>query len=41
MAKLKQHLKAKDTVITLYGQEHNGINDNIEYKRTLRKLLTD
>jgi len=38
--KLKKEFKAKDTLITLNGQGHNGMTDNEEYKMEIRKILT-
>lgn len=37
--KLKKHLKATDTLITLKGQGHNGITDNPEYISEIHKVL--
>ncbi|OQX99652.1 MAG: alpha/beta hydrolase [Bacteroidetes bacterium 4572_117] len=37
--KLKKRLKQKITLITLRGQEHNGINDNSEYVGYIKKLF--
>jgi uncharacterized protein len=37
--KLKEDLKEKVTLITLNGQEHNGITDNPEYKVALQRIL--
>ncbi|MBA5630489.1 alpha/beta hydrolase [Moheibacter lacus] len=37
--KLKDHLKDKDRYITLNGQGHVGMNENIEFKEKLRELL--
>jgi uncharacterized protein len=37
--KLKELFKPKDKLIILYGQKHNGINDNETYKLNLRRLL--
>lgn len=37
--KLKDHLKDKDRYITLNGQGHVGINENIEFKEKLGELL--
>lgn len=39
--KLKEKLKARDTLITLYGQPHNSITDNEVYKNALKKLLNE
>ena len=37
--KLKTLLKGSDTLITLKGQGHNGITDNLDYKSELQKIL--
>jgi alpha-beta hydrolase superfamily lysophospholipase len=37
--KLQKLFKPQDSLIILKGQFHNGINDNIEYKRELKKIL--
>ena len=37
--KLKNEFKTGDTLITLVGQGHNGMTDNPEYKKEIRKLL--
>lgn len=37
--KLKNHLKPTDEYITLKGQGHNGVNENLEFLRKLEKLL--
>ena len=37
--KLKNHLKPKDEYITLKGQGHNGVNENLEFLRKLEELL--
>jgi alpha-beta hydrolase superfamily lysophospholipase len=37
--KLKETLKATDTLITLHGQGHNGITDNEQYIHALSKIL--
>lgn len=37
--KLKEKLKAGDTLITLNGQGHNGMTNNPEYINALRKIL--
>ncbi len=37
--KLKNEFKAQDTLITLAGQGHNGMTDNPDYKKAIRKLL--
>lgn len=39
--KLKQILKQNDTLITLVGQQHNGITDNPQYQLELRRLLNN
>lgn len=39
--KLQKHLKPGDRFITLKGQQHNGMNDNPQYRLELRKILTD
>lgn len=36
---LQKHFKASDRLITLKGQTHNGIDDNIQYMRALREVL--
>jgi len=38
--KLKEEFKSKIRLITLDKQEHNGITDNPEYKKELKKILT-
>lgn len=38
--KLKEEFKQQDTLITLYGQGHNGMTENDEYKKELTKILT-
>ena len=38
---LKKYLKLGDVLTVLPGQEHNGINENTEYKAGLRKLFKD
>ena len=38
--KLKQLLKDTDTLITLKGQGHNGIAENLDYKSELQKILS-
>lgn len=38
--KLKNEFKSQDTLITLVGQGHNGITDNLDYKNELKKLLS-
>lgn len=37
--KLEKHFKKEDRLITLHGQTHNGINDNILYLRELKRIL--
>jgi pimeloyl-ACP methyl ester carboxylesterase len=37
--KLKKYFKIGDTLITLKGQGHNGITDNVVYKQEMGKLL--
>ena len=37
--KLKKEFKQQDILITLDGQGHNGMGDNIQYKTELEKLL--
>jgi alpha-beta hydrolase superfamily lysophospholipase len=37
--RLKTLFKKQDTLITLQGQTHNGITDNIDYKRELQRIL--
>lgn len=37
--KLKKWFKAADTLVTLTGQAHNGMTDNIQYRRAIAKLL--
>ncbi len=39
--KLKEEFKKQDTLITLNGQGHNGMTDNEQYKKELRKILTN
>lgn len=39
--KLKEILKETDTLITLVGQQHNGITDNPHYNAELQRLLSD
>lgn len=39
--KLKEEFKKQVTLITLNGQGHNGMTDNEEYKKELRKILTN
>lgn len=37
--KIKEHFKPGDTLITLSGQQHNGMNKNETYKAALKKIL--
>lgn len=37
--KLKKHLKPTDQYITLKGQGHNGVNENLEFRTKLALLL--
>ena len=37
--KLKAYFKSTDTLITLEGQQHNGITNNPEYKTDIGKIL--
>jgi alpha-beta hydrolase superfamily lysophospholipase len=37
--KLEKEFKRQDTLITLNGQQHNGITDNEDYKKELEKIL--
>lgn len=37
--RLKTLFKKEDTLITLQGQIHNGITDNLDYKRELQRIL--
>jgi pimeloyl-ACP methyl ester carboxylesterase len=37
--KLKECIKNTDTLITLYGQGHNGMTDNPEYREMIKKIL--
>ena len=39
--KLKEEFKSSDTLITLRGHGHNGMTDSEEYRRGLRKLLSE
>jgi len=39
--KLKKDFKQRDILITLDGQGHNGMSDNEDYKRELKKLITE
>jgi alpha-beta hydrolase superfamily lysophospholipase len=38
--KLKEEFKKQDTLITLYGQGHNGMTDNLDYITEMKKILT-
>jgi pimeloyl-ACP methyl ester carboxylesterase len=38
--RLKTLFKKQDTLITLPGQTHNGITDNVDYKRELQRILS-
>lgn len=38
--KLKEHLKPQDTLITLEGQEHNGIAKNVDYITALKEIFS-
>jgi alpha-beta hydrolase superfamily lysophospholipase len=37
--KLKEEFKEQDTLITLKGQDHNGMSDTDDYKTELKKVL--
>jgi len=37
--KLKELFKPEDTLITLHGQGHNGITENMLYKEEIRRIL--
>ncbi|PVY39674.1 alpha/beta hydrolase [Pontibacter virosus] len=37
--KLKAHLKPTDSVVLLKGQGHNGMNDNLAFRRELARVL--
>lgn len=37
--KLKKHLKSTDEYITLKGQGHNGVNENLEFRNKIRDIL--
>lgn len=37
--RLKQIIKRKDLLITLVGEDHIGITDNLDFQRELKKLL--
>ncbi len=39
--KLKKLFKNSDTLITLHGQGHNGITDNIEYRASIKEILAN
>ncbi len=39
--KLKEEFKPEDKLITLYGQQHNGITENAQYRAELKKLLVE
>ena len=39
--KLQKEYKKQDTLITLEGQGHNGITDNEDYKREMKRILVD
>jgi len=38
--RLKALFKEQDTLITLQGQTHNGITDNLDYQRELQRILS-
>ena len=38
--KLEKLFKDKDTLITLNGQRHNGMTNNLDYRIQLQKVLT-
>lgn len=38
--KLKEEFKKQDTLITLNGQGHNGMTDNLDYIIEMKKILT-
>ncbi len=38
--KLQKEFKKQDTLITLIGQGHNGMTDNLEYQIEIQKILT-
>ncbi|MBN8701270.1 MAG: alpha/beta fold hydrolase [Chitinophagales bacterium] len=38
--KLQKEFKQQDTLITLHGQGHNGMTDNLDYKLDIQKILT-
>ena len=37
--RLKGLIKKTDSVIILEGQPHNGMTDNLDYKREIEKVL--
>jgi len=37
--KLKRFFKPGDTLITLHGQAHNGIDENADYLSSLKGIL--
>jgi len=37
--KLKNLFKQQDTLITLHGQGHNGITENLAYRKELTRIL--
>lgn len=37
--KLKESFKPNDTLITLKGQSHNGITDNLDYINSISEIL--
>jgi len=37
--KLKEKFKQQDTLITLAGQGHNGITENVDYITQLKKII--
>jgi predicted esterase len=39
--KLKEDFKDKVKFITLKGQGHNGMSDNVDYQRELKTILAD
>ncbi|MBC7423570.1 MAG: alpha/beta hydrolase [Ferruginibacter sp.] len=39
--KLKKLFKNSDTLITLRGQGHNGITDNVEYTASIKEILAN
>ncbi|WP_426489636.1 alpha/beta hydrolase [Hymenobacter sp. 102] len=40
-ARLRQQLKLQDQFITLPGAGHNGLTDNLDYQRTIRRVLAE